>query len=129
MPDGGYGVNSEFDLEKHKATFINYLEVIVDVGGTVMYAVPSHQEKLIAIACRDLGVSRRELLDMVPQEYYFDFLNWLCMKTGCMAVWNARVFPEQGTRKQVAAIRKLKMAGVYKGTVPIILRNGGEYRT
>lgn len=44
-----YGVHSDFDIQKHKETFIDYLEVIIDVNGRIMYAVPSHQEKLIAM--------------------------------------------------------------------------------
>ena len=46
-----YNLQSEFDAEKHKEKYVNYLEVVIDENGTVMYAVPSHQEKVIEIAC------------------------------------------------------------------------------
>lgn len=35
-------LRSPFDIETHKATFVNYLEVCIDEGGTPHYAVPSH---------------------------------------------------------------------------------------
>lgn len=114
-----YNVYSEFDLEKHKATYTNYLEVIIDESGKVMYAVPSHQEKVIAIACEKLEVSREELKQMCPRRYWCDFMKWLCMTTGVVAVWNdACEYGNRATRAQVATLRRLKMAGVYKGPIP-----------
>lgn len=47
-----YSVYSDLDMEQHKKTFINYLEVVIDENGKIMYAVPSHQEKLIKLACQ-----------------------------------------------------------------------------
>lgn len=78
---------TEFDLEQHKKTFIHYLEVVIDENGKIMYAVPSHQEKLIALACDKLNVTREELNAMCPQEYYFDFMDWICKMSGVCAVW------------------------------------------
>src|SRR5690606_29819 len=60
-------LHSPFDMETHKNTFINYLEVVIDADGTIMYAVPSHQEKLIRLACERHGLSRDELNDLCPQ--------------------------------------------------------------
>lgn len=54
----GYSIYCKFDLQKHKSHFINYLEVIVKPDGEVVYAVPSHQEKLIELACLKLRVNR-----------------------------------------------------------------------
>ena len=45
-----YGLGSTFDIEQHKAKYKNYLEVIIDANGTIMYAVPSHQEKASELA-------------------------------------------------------------------------------
>lgn len=42
-----YDVYSKFDLEKHKKTFINYFETIINPDGTIEYAVPSHSEIVI----------------------------------------------------------------------------------
>jgi len=56
-----YDLNSDFDIEQHKKTFIHYLEVVIDGNGKIMYAVPSHQEKLITLAREKLNVTREEL--------------------------------------------------------------------
>ena len=69
-----YDIYCAFDLEKHKQTYVQYLEVVILEDGTVEYAVPSHQEKLIALACQKKGVSRQELNDLCPREYYYDSL-------------------------------------------------------
>lgn len=83
-----YTIYSEFDLQKHKQTFINYLEVIIHEDGSVHYAVPSHQEYLIKYACKQLNCSRDELYDMCPEEYYFNLMEWLCKITKCVSVWS-----------------------------------------
>ena len=116
-----YDIYCAFDLEKHKQTYVQYLEVVILEDGTVEYAVPSHQEKLIALACQKQGVSRQELSDLCPREYYYDFLTWLCMQANAVAVWNNDCCCGRGiNRKQVATLRRLKMAGVYGGTIPKI---------
>ena len=116
-----YDIYCAFDLEKHKQTYVQYLEVVILEDGTVEYAVPSHQEKLIALACQKKGVSRQELNDLCPREYYYDFLTWLCMQANAVAVWNNDCCCGRGiNRKQVATLRRLKMAGVYGGTIPKI---------
>lgn len=114
----GYGLYSEFDIEMHKATFTNYLEVIVADDGTVMYAVPSHQEKAIALAEERLGLSRKEISDMCPREFYFDYLRWLLSLTGAIAVWNDSIEAPALTKKQEATLRRLKLAGLYRGAIP-----------
>lgn len=110
-----YDLNSPFDIEKHKQTFINYLEVIVFPDGHIEYAVPSHQEKLIAV-CQDLlGVSRYELNNRCPKEYYFDFLTWLCNVSHCVSVWNTYIVCSDTvplTDEQRTAISDLQSAGL-----------------
>ena len=114
-----YDVYSEFDLEKHKATYTNYLEVLIDESGKVMYAVPSHQEKAIQIACEKLEINREELKQMCPRKYWCDFMKWLCLITGVVAVWNDTcVCGNHATKAQAATLRRLKLAGVYKGPLP-----------
>lgn len=83
-----YSVYSDFNIEQHKKKFINYLEVVIDENGKIMYAVPSHQEKLIRLACEKLKVTREELNTMCPEECYFDFVKWLCKVSGACAAWN-----------------------------------------
>lgn len=113
-----YGLYSVFDIEKHKSAFTNYLEVIIDANGKVVYAVPSHQEKLIAMARERLGVTREELKSLCPRKYYGDFTRWLCLITGAMSVWNDWCEYGNPTTKQLGALRKLKMAGLYRGFIP-----------
>ena len=40
-----YSVYSEFDITKHKHPYVNYLEVLIKEDGSIVYVVPSHQEK------------------------------------------------------------------------------------
>ena len=104
-----------FDIETHKMTFINYLEVVISEDGTVMYAVPSHQEKLISLACQKLNVTREELNELCPKEYYFDFMTWLCKISGCVALWNSYKYGE-ANEKQLETIRQLAKEKLYHGT-------------
>lgn len=103
-----------FDVETHKKTFINYLEVIIDEQGVVHYAVPSHQEFLINYACSQLGISREELNKQCPPEYYFNFLHWLCQITKCIAVWDTMIIGKPN-RNQLVTMNKLRAEGLYKG--------------
>lgn len=125
MPEQ-YSLSSIFDIEKHKATFVNYLEVVILHNGAVVYAVPSHQEMLIKLACLKTGMTRDQLKDACPREYYFDFTKWLCMMSGAVAVWNEHCEYGTPTVQQIAMLRKLKMAGLYRGAIPQKSENGGE---
>lgn len=69
-----YGLHSTFDIEKHKQTFIDYFEVILTIDGTVQYAVPSHQEKLIEIGKEKFGKSREDFIAMFPIEMQYDYM-------------------------------------------------------
>lgn len=126
MSAESYNLYSAFDADKHKATYTNYLEVVIDEKGTVLYAVPSHQEKAIAIACEKLGVTRDELYDLCTKEYYFDFARWLCIVAEVVLVWNDFCIFAKPNRKQIAVLRMLKMKGLYKGAVPHISKKIGE---
>lgn len=112
-----YDLHSPFNIEKHKETYVNYLEVIIHPDGTIEYAVPSHQEKLIAIGCKNHKMSRAEYEALCPQEYYFDFMTWLVKETGCISVWNDSIMADKITTKQKFALRNLKLNGLYKGSV------------
>ena len=121
-----YNLYCEFDLEKHKATYVKYLEVLIDSDGKVMYAVPSHQEKAIKVACEKLGITRDELKKMCPREFWFDFMRWLCKIAGLVAVWNDDCEYWEPTVKQVGKLRQLKMEGLYTGPIPKISEMRGE---
>lgn len=111
-----YSVYSEFDPVKHKKRFINYLEILVLETGKVVYAVPSHQMLAEQLCCEKLNLSREELSNICPEEYRWDYLNWLLSICGAIAVW------EQGcigrpNAKQKSTLRRLKLYGLYKGAI------------
>ena len=118
-----YGVHSPFNIKKHKETFINYLEVLILQDGTIEYAVPSHQEKALELACKKLNKTKHEIESMCPREYYCDYLTWLLGITGSVSVWGnaAEHFIVYKTinKKQISVLRSLKIQGLYKGNIPV----------
>ena len=98
-------LNSPFDIETHKQIFHGYLEVMVAPDGTIAYAVPSHQEYLIEKAVQRHNCTREELYSLCPEEYY-------------VPVWEKYVYAPMMTTQQRTALKKLKMAGLYKGAIP-----------
>lgn len=113
-----YAIYSDFDIEQHKKTFIHYLEVVIDENGKIMYAVPSHQEKMISLACEKMNIAREELNAMCPQEYYFDFMDWLCKTSGACAVWEKFIQCGKLSEQQIRALQILKENGLYLGEIP-----------
>ena len=113
---GEYNLHSEFDIQKHKETFVNYLEVLIEKNGHVMYAVPSHQELAIKLACKEKGWTRHELDDACPQEYYCDFLTWLLSLTDAVSVWND-FYVGSPNEKQKEVLREMKRMRIYRGDV------------
>lgn len=113
-----YTVYSDFDIEQHKKTFIHYLEVVIDENGKIMHAVPSHQEKLISLVCEKLNVTREELNAVCPQEYYFDFVDWICKMSGACAVWENFIECDKLVEQQIRALQILKENGLYLGEIP-----------
>lgn len=109
-------LHSPFDIEVHKDTFVNYLEVVIHPDGTVHYAVPSHQEYLYGYLMTKLDKTRNEINKMVPPIYYFDMHRWLCKKSGCIMVWN-EVYQGDANRFQRHALEVLKREGLYRGDI------------
>lgn len=112
-----YTVYSGFDIEQHKKTFIHYLEIVIDENGKIMYAIPSHQEKLINLACEKLNVTREGLNAMYSNEYYFDLITWLCEMSGACAVWEKFIQYDKLTEQQIKALQMLKENGLYLGEI------------
>lgn len=110
-----YNVYSEFDIQQHKQTYVNYLEVIILPTGKIVYAVPSHQEKLIEIACQKHNCSREILLTKCPPSMYGDFMTWFEKETGCVAVWT-NFISGHPNRFQKAALEKLRKAKLLQDT-------------
>lgn len=108
-------LRSPFDIEMHKATFVNYLEVCIDEGGTPHYAVPSHQEWLVRKLMRLRGfVEQGQAWDVLPACGCMDAL---CEMTRCVAVWNDCALGRCNARQRLA-LRRLKEAGLYRGGMP-----------
>ena len=82
-----YDLHSNFDIQKHKENFVNYLEVIITEDGVVHYAVPSHQEYMIMLAMQQNNWTREDLKKAVPTDYYSDFMIWLSKTTHSISVW------------------------------------------
>lgn len=114
----GYSIYSDFDIEKHKANYVNYLEVLILSDGTIKYAVPSHQELAISLACKKLGVTRDELCKMTPIDFYCDWLKWLCSKAEVVSVWNDYIVYDSINKTQYNKLKLLKLNGLYKGILP-----------
>lgn len=110
-----YDLHCPFDIEQHKKTYINYLEVVIFPDGHIEYAVPSHQEKLIDVCMKKLGISRFVLERMCPPEYYMDFQVWLCNMSGCVSVWDRYIVKSDTTpltKEQEDTIKLLKKEGL-----------------
>ena len=116
MTDNIKVLHGKFDIETHKKTFVNYLEVVIREDGTIEYAVPSHQEKLINIAMKNLGVTRMQLYAMCPAEYMFSVCEWLCEITNCISVWNDYCVGVPNDA-QAVSLRTLKSHGLYRGEI------------
>lgn len=109
-----YDLHCDFDIEKHKKTYINYLEVIIMPTGKVSYAVPSHTAKLESIACSKLEIDRDTLLSRCPREMWLDYNQWLMETTGCIMVWTD-FYLGKANEYQLSKLEELKEAGIYLG--------------
>lgn len=109
-----------FSIERHKsASYPIELEVMIAPDGSVFYAQPSHQEFLINKAMKVRHCTRDELMDACPPEYYLDFMNWLIPQSGgFIPVWERGILNYPLTKEQRATLRRLKMAGLYRGYIP-----------
>ena len=76
-------LHSPFDIETHKKTFINYLEVVITSDGVIHYAIPSHQEFCINYALQQRLFKTREELYEYFRHSSFD----IEQLTHCCLVW------------------------------------------
>ena len=73
-------LHSPFDVETHKKTFKNYLEVMIDEDGIVHYAIPSHHLYALNEVLK-LGYSMENIpVDYITRELY--------LISRHVAVWN-----------------------------------------
>lgn len=110
-------LHGPFNMALHKATFVNYLEVVIDIDGVIHYAVPSHQEFIINYMVETYKYGSREALyNVIPREYWFDMMTWLTGQSGIVAVWNDRYIGILNER-QKETLEQLQRAGLYKGEI------------
>lgn len=108
-----------FSIERHKLIPYLSLEVVISPDGEISYAIPSHQEFLITKAKEKHHWTRQELMDACPPKFYYNFMEWLIQQSGgYIPVWEHGVLNYPITVKQGNALRKLKLAGLYKGVLP-----------
>lgn len=108
-----------FSIDRHKQAKWLELELVIGPEGDVHYAIPSHQEFLIRKACEVKHCTRDELADMCPEEYWGDYMRWLNLVTGgYIPVWPIGVLDIPVTKAQSAALKALKLNGLYRGTLP-----------
>lgn len=105
-----YDLHCDFDIQQHKKNYINYLEVVIDSTGCIMYAVPSHQQKLIAL----INISTEELWKLIPVTA--NVMDCLCEMANCIAVWNDFYIgkPNEAQKKKLFL---LKTENLYKGKI------------
>lgn len=114
-----------FSIARHKMVPYLELEVIISPKGEIEYALPSHQESLIRKAMEKQHWTRQELMDAYPPEFYFNFLEWLIEQSGgYIPVWERGITNHPVTQQQANALRKLKLAGLYRGVLPKGEKNG-----
>lgn len=111
-------LHSPFDLQIHKETFINYLEVVILENGTVEYAVPSHQMKVTDIIAKQRNLTRTGVSELCPPEYYFDYNNWLCRESKAVMVWND-FFLGEPNDLQLHTLTILMEHGLYYGNIDV----------
>ena len=113
-----YNLQSEFNIQEHKKNYYNYLEVIIYPDGLIEYATPSHQEKLLSICKKKLNLTRKEIYDMCPPDYYSDVITWLCQMTGCISVWASHIISGGPlTREQCESLMNLRFHRLYEGEI------------
>lgn len=111
-----YDIYCDFDIEKHKQTYINYLEVLILENGKIVYAIPSHKMKAEQLCCEKLNVSKSELNEL-SKNHIWDYMEWLLTTCKAIAVWNNFYMCGYDgiNKKQMAKLKKLKLNGLYKG--------------
>ena len=114
-------LNSPFDIETHKKTFIDYLEIIIDSEGVCHYAVPSHNGALEKRVLDKYHIEYEgwdffgKASHLCPRNRWSDYNEWLCEETGCIMVWgrpNSRVLGVAND-KQLATLEILRKEGLY----------------
>lgn len=100
-------LHEPFDIETHKRTFVNYLELVIDKDGKAMYAIPSHQQVVLSIL-HEKGFTDDDL-------YQHPTID-LALLANVVLVWDKY---KEGipNKKQKETMRALRDAGLYTGEI------------
>lgn len=110
-------LRSPFDVATHKATFINYLVVVITSDGKVHYTVPSHQQFLPNRLMKEKELTRQELDDLCPEKYHFDFNRWLAQEYEAVLVYNTGFIGDPNDA-QLEALQLLKDEDLLHTVIP-----------
>ena len=118
-------------ISKHKAKYTNYCEAIITEDGTIHYAVPSHQNKLIELYGVPTvpipgqffdydGKEFNDLKNKVPDHANFTY--WLADYLNMVITWyDYIVFPLNYTKDQISVVKSLIENDVLSRNSKIIL--------
>ena len=98
-----------FSIERHKKTFINYMEAIIDSDGVVYYAIPSHERKLIKLILeQNPGMSIKDIENEAEKIAGLDgWAEYLMRKSGCICIYTNGYTTPQHYQMSDAQKRKL----------------------
>ena len=84
----------------------NYCEAIIYEDGMIEYAIPSHSEKLMAITLSKTGMTREQLLKLIP--LHASPVHWLTEYNNTATVWfDFAILSKDYTKKQITTIKTL----------------------
>jgi hypothetical protein len=118
-----YSIN-EF-VEYHKSKYTYYCEIVILKDGSIQYAIPSHQYKLMEIA----GVPIEQIIVQDGEEYndllitiptYASPTHWLSDYTNTAVVWyNTVLLPLNYTESQIETINTLIDNGILSDNITV----------
>lgn len=121
-------------ISRHKSKYINYCEAIITEDGTIQYAIPSHQNKLIELY--GVPMSQGQVLDYDGKEFtdlknkvpvQANFTYWLADYLNAVIIWyDYTVFPLNYTKDQISVVKSLIENDVLSKNSKIVLTK--EYR-
>lgn len=111
-------LHGAFDIELHKLTFVNYLEVVISPKGVVEYAIPSHSERLLQLYMKKYDISDRGEALRHLAEKTNGYIEALSEETGYISVWNSGYITGcKPTQQQLNKLKTLKLNGLYHGRI------------
>ena len=94
-------LHSPFDVETHKKSFIEYLEVIILPDGSIEYAVPSHVMWLMEYTKRIENINDEQLREIfMTDQSGLTTIEWLINRTKCLSVHTHFYYGEPNEKQQ-----------------------------